>query len=226
MKIQLYNVFVEPFKIAFSKEPLILIPLFINIVITILFDILARLGPIASFLSVILIGIFNTFFFAWTTILYDEFKRFKKSDLKESFAKIKRLFLDITILSIFVGFLISIGFLAFVVPGVILALFLIFSPCVFVVEDVSLSDSIRKSFSFVFKADHFFQILIVLIAIFLLGLIPYVGVYTSTLLEFLWLPYLYVYYREDKEEKIIQQISQDDQKLDKKDVNSDQTYQD
>lgn len=77
-----------------------------------------------------------------------------------------------------------------------------------------------------FKADHFFQILIVLIAIFLLGLIPYVGVYISTLLEFLWLPYLYVYYREDKEEKIIQQISQDGQKLDKKDVNSDQTYQD
>jgi hypothetical protein len=191
---------VEPFKIAFSKEPLILIPLFISIVFTILFDIIGQIGPVAYFVSVLLIGIFNTFFYAWTTILYDEFKEHEKADLKESFVKIKKLFLDITILSIFVGFLISIGFLAFVIPGIILALFLIFSPCVFVVEDVSLAQSIRKSFSFVFKADHFFQILVVLIAIFLLGLIPYVGVYISTLLEFLWLPYLYVYYRDNSQE--------------------------
>ncbi len=67
------------------------------------------------------------------------------------------------------------------------------------VEDVSLADSIRKSFSFVFKAEHFFQILIVLVAIFLLGLIPYIGVYISTLLEFLWLPYLYVYYHDNNQ---------------------------
>lgn len=199
MKIQLYNVFVEPFKIAFSKEPIILIPLFVSILLTIIFDIIGQFGPVAYFVSVMLTGIFNTFFYAWTTILYNEFKEYEKADMRDSFARIKKLFLDITILSIFVGFLISIGFMAFVIPGIILALFLIFSPCVFVVEDVSLADSIRKSFSFVFKAEHFFQILIVLVAIFLLGLIPYIGVYISTLLEFLWLPYLYVYYHDNNQ---------------------------
>ena len=199
MKIQLYNVFVEPFKIAFSKEPVILIPLFISIVLTIIFDIIGQFGSVAYVVSVMLIGIFNTFFYAWTTILYSDYKEHGKADMRDSAARIKKLFLDITILSLFVGFLISIGFMAFVIPGIILALFLIFSPCVFVVEDVSLADSIRKSFSFVFKGEHFFQILIVLIAIFLLGLIPYIGVYISTLLEFLWLPYLYVYYHDNNQ---------------------------
>jgi len=199
VKIQLYNVFVEPFKIAFSKEPIILIPLFISILLTIIFDIIGQFGSVAYVVSVMLIGIFNTFFYAWTTILYSDYKEHGKADMRDSSARIKKLFLDITILSLFVGFLISIGFMAFVIPGIILALFLIFSPCVFVVEDVSLADSIRKSFSFVFKGEHFFQILIVLIAIFLLGLIPYIGVYISTLLEFLWLPYLYVYYHDNNQ---------------------------
>ena len=126
MKIQLYNVFVEPFKIAFSKEPIILIPLFISILLTIIFDIIGQFGPVAYFVSVMLTGIFNTFFYAWTTILYNEFKEYEKADMRDSFARIKKLFLDITILSIFVGFLISIGFMAFVIPGIILALFLIF----------------------------------------------------------------------------------------------------
>lgn len=62
MKIQLYNVFVEPFKIAFSKEPIILIPLFISILLTIIFDIIGQFGPVAYFVSVMLTGIFNTFF--------------------------------------------------------------------------------------------------------------------------------------------------------------------
>ncbi len=104
MKIQLYNVFVEPFKIAFSKEPIILIPLFISILLTIIFDIIGQFGPVAYFVSVMLTGILTLFFYAWTTILYNEFKEHEKADMRDSFARIKKLFLDITILSIFVGF--------------------------------------------------------------------------------------------------------------------------
>lgn len=195
MKINLYDVFTEPFKIV-GKNPVILIPMFIGIIVSIIFEIVGYLGPIASFVTTLIIGIFSMFFFTWTTIMFDDYKNGKEVSLKESYSKMSSLFLEILVLSIVVGFLISLGFLAFVIPGIIISLFLIFSPCSLVVDNLSVTDSMKRSFSFVFNGDHFFQILIVLFAIFLLGLIPYVGVFISLILEFLMLPYIYVTYSE------------------------------
>jgi hypothetical protein len=93
-----------------------------------------------------------------------------------------------------VGFLISLGTLAYVIPGLILALFLIFSPSALVVDKLSVTDSLKRSFSFVFNGENFLQIFLLLLVIFLLGMIPVVGLYLSIILEFILLPYIYVEY--------------------------------
>lgn len=193
MKINLGNVFTEPFRIV-GKNPIILIPVFIGIILSLLFDVVGFLGPIANLVSSIIIGIISVFFFAWTTILFDQYKKGEEIDLKKSFSQISQLLLEIIVLSIVVGFLISLGTLAFVIPGLILALFLIFSPCALVVDNLSVTDSMKKSFSFVFKGENFLQIFLVLLVIFLLGIIPFVGLYLSIILEFILIPYIYVQY--------------------------------
>jgi len=152
------------------------------------------IGPIANLVSSIIIGIITVFFFAWTTILFDQYKKGEEIDLKKSYSQISQVLLEIIVLSIVIGFLISLGTLAFVIPGLILALFLIFSPCALVVDNLSVTDSMKRSFSFVFKGENFLQIFLVLLVIFLLGIIPVVGLYLSIILEFILIPYIYVEY--------------------------------
>ncbi|KUK15486.1 MAG: Uncharacterized protein XD53_1087 [Petrotoga mobilis] len=193
VRINLGKVFTEPFKIV-GKNPIILIPVFIGIILSLLFDLVGFIGPIANFVSSIIIGIITVFFFAWTTIFFDQYKKGEEIDLKKSYSQISQLLLEIIVLSIVVGFLISLGTLAFVIPGLILALFLIFSPCALVVDNLSVTDSMKRSFSFVFKGENFLQIFLVLLVIFLLGIIPVVGLYLSVILEFILIPYIYVEY--------------------------------
>lgn len=121
MRIKLGDVFTEPFKIV-GKNPIILIPVFIGIILTLLFDAIRFIGPIANFLSSIVIGISTMFLIAWIAILFDQYKKGEKIDLKNSFSQVNQLLLDIIVLSIVVGFLISLGTLAYVIPGLILAL--------------------------------------------------------------------------------------------------------
>lgn len=193
MRIKLGDVFTEPFKIV-GKNPIILIPFFIGIILTLLFDAIRFIGPIANFLSSIVIGISTMFLIAWIAILFDQYKKGEKIDLKNSFSQVNQLLLDIIVLSIVVGFLISLGTLAYVIPGLILALFLIFSPSALVVDKLSVTDSLKRSFSFVFNGENFLQIFLLLLVIFLLGMIPVVGLYLSIILEFILLPYIYVEY--------------------------------
>lgn len=193
MRIKLGDVFTEPFKIV-GKNPIILIPVFIGIILTLLFDAIRFIGPIANFLSSIVIGISTMFLIAWVAILFDQYKKGEKIDLKNSFSQVNQLLLDIIVLSIVVGFLISLGTLAYVIPGLILALFLIFSPSALVVDKLSVTDSLKRSFSFVFNGENFLQIFLLLFVIFLLGMIPVVGLYLSIILEFILLPYIYVEY--------------------------------
>ncbi|RLL83284.1 hypothetical protein CN13_00510 [Petrotoga sp. HKA.pet.4.5] len=193
MRIKLGDVFTEPFKIV-GKNPIILIPFFIGIILTLLFDAIRFIGPIANFLSSIVIGISTMFFIAWITTLFDQYKKGEEIDLKNSFSQVNQLLLDIIVLSIVVGFLISLGTLAYVIPGLILALFLIFSPSALVVDKLSVTDSLKRSFSFVFNGENFLQIFLLLFVIFLLGMIPVVGLYLSIILEFILLPYIYVEY--------------------------------
>ncbi|ABX30836.1 hypothetical protein Pmob_0087 [Petrotoga mobilis SJ95] len=193
MRIKLGDVFTEPFKIV-GKNPIILIPVFIGIILTLLFDAIRFIGPIANFLSSIVIGISTMFLIAWIAILFDQYKKGEKIDLKNSFSQVNQLLLDIIVLSIVVGFLISLGTLAYVIPGLILALFLIFSPSALVVDKLSVTDSLKRSFSFVFNGENFLQIFLLLLVIFLLGMIPVVGLYLSIILEFILLPYIYVEY--------------------------------
>lgn len=193
MRIKLGDVFTEPFKIV-GKNPIILIPVFIGIILTLLFDAIRFIGPIANFLSSIVIGISTMFLIAWIAILFDQYKKGEKIDLKNSFSQVNQLLLDIIVLSIVVGFLISLGTLAYVIPGLILALFLIFSPSALVVDKLSVTDSLKRSFSFVFNGENFLQIFLLLFVIFLLGMIPVVGLYLSIILEFILLPYIYVEY--------------------------------
>lgn len=193
MRIKLGDVFTEPFKIV-GKNPIILIPVFIGIILTLLFDAIRFIGPIANFLSSIVIGISTMFLIAWVAILFDQYKKGEKIDLKNSFSQVNQLLLDIIVLSIVVGFLISLGTLAYVIPGLILALFLIFSPSALVVDKLSVTDSLKRSFSFVFNGENFLQIFLLLLVIFLLGMIPVVGLYLSIILEFILLPYIYVEY--------------------------------
>jgi hypothetical protein len=193
VRIKLGDVFTEPFKIV-GKNPIILIPVFIGIILTLLFDAIRFIGPIANFLSSIVIGISTMFLIAWIAILFDQYKKGEKIDLKNSFSQVNQLLLDIIVLSIVVGFLISLGTLAYVIPGLILALFLIFSPSALVVDKLSVTDSLKRSFSFVFNGENFLQIFLLLLVIFLLGMIPVVGLYLSIILEFILLPYIYVEY--------------------------------
>ncbi|KUK83193.1 MAG: Uncharacterized protein XD96_0468 [Petrotoga mobilis] len=193
VRINLGDVFTEPFKIV-GKNPIILIPVFIGIILSLLFDVVGFIGPIANLVSSIIIGIITVFFFAWTTILFDQYKKGEEIDLKKSYSQISQVLLEIIVLSIVIGFLISLGTLAFVIPGLILALFLIFSPCALVVDNLSVTDSMKRSFSFVFKGENFLQIFLVLLVIFLLGIIPVVGLYLSIILEFILIPYIYVEY--------------------------------
>jgi hypothetical protein len=193
VRIKLGDVFTEPFKIV-GKNPIILIPFFIGIILTLLFDAIRFIGPIANFLSSIVIGISTMFLIAWIAILFDQYKKGEKIDLKNSFSQVNQLLLDIIVLSIVVGFLISLGTLAYVIPGLILALFLIFSPSALVVDKLSVTDSLKRSFSFVFNGENFLQIFLLLLVIFLLGMIPVVGLYLSIILEFILLPYIYVEY--------------------------------
>lgn len=125
MKIQLYNVFVEPFKIAFSKEPIILIPLFISILLTIIFDIIGQFGPVAYFVSVMLTGIFNTFSMHGLQYCITSLKNMKKLTWEIVLQGLRNFSWYYDTFD-FCRFLISIGFMAFVIPGIILALFLIF----------------------------------------------------------------------------------------------------
>jgi len=193
VRIKLGDVFTEPFKIV-GKNPIILIPVFIGIILTLLFDAIRFIGPIANFLSSIVIGISTMFLIAWIAILFDQYKKGEEIDLKNSFSQVNQLLLDIIVLSIVVGFLISLGTLAYVIPGLILALFLIFSPSALVVDKLSVTDSLKRSFSFVFNGENFLQIFLLLLVIFLLGMIPVVGLYLSIILEFILLPYIYVEY--------------------------------
>ncbi|PNR99810.1 hypothetical protein X927_05030 [Petrotoga mexicana DSM 14811] len=193
MRINLGDVFTEPFKIV-GKNPAMLIPVFIGIILTLLFDVVRFMGPLANLVSSIIIGITTMFFIAWITILFDQYKKGEEIDLKKSFSQINQLLLEIIVLSIVVGFLISLGTLAYVIPGLILALFLIFSPCALVIDKLSVTDSLKKSYSFVFKGENFLQIFLLLLVIFLLGMIPIVGLYLSIILEYILLPYIYVEY--------------------------------
>ncbi|MDK2906479.1 MAG: hypothetical protein PWQ66_440 [Petrotoga sp.] len=193
MRINLGDVFTEPFKIV-GKNPAMLIPVFIGIILTLLFDVVRFMGPLANLVSSIIIGITTMFFIAWITIIFDQYKKGEEIDLKNSLSQINQLLLEIIVLSIVVGFLISLGTLAYVIPGLILALFLIFSPCALVIDKLSVTDSLKRSYSFVFNGENFLQIFLLLLFIFLLGMIPIVGLYLSIILEYILLPYIYVEY--------------------------------
>jgi len=196
MKIDLGDVLVTPFKIL-SEKWAILVPILIALAIQLILDVSVRFTGkrlwgidvgMASFFVSIILEIVTYFLLAWQTIL---FKEYEEEDLSESFSKVSGKFIDVVIVAIVVGFLIGLGTLAFVIPGLILAIMLVYSPCAVVVKNMGASDAIKESFDFVFKRGNLVQTIVLLIFVFVVAFIPVVGSYISTFLIMLWIPYAY-----------------------------------
>jgi len=202
MKIDLGDVLVTPFKIL-SEKWTILVPIFIALAIQLILDVSMRLtgrrlwgvgfGTATFFVSIIL-EIITYFLLAWQTTL---FKEYGEEDLSESFSKVSEKFMDVAIVAIVVGFLVGLGTLAYIIPGLILAIMLVYSPSAVVVKNMGASEAIKESFDFVFKRGNLVQTIVLLIFVYVVAFIPVVGPYISTFLMMLWIPYAYAKFSEE-----------------------------
>jgi len=204
MKIDLEDVFITPFKIL-SEKWTIAVPIIIALALQLIFDVsikstvggLWKYGAWAS-LAQIILKIIIFFLLAWQTVLFRKFEgEGEEEDLNESFSEVSKKVIDVIITAIVVGFLIGIGTLAFVIPGLILAILLVYSPSAIVVKNLGVSEAIKESFDFTFKRGNLVQTIILLIIIFVFSFIPIVGSYFSTFLLMLWIPYAYVKFSEE-----------------------------
>jgi len=202
MKIDLGDVLVTPFKIL-SEKWTILVPIFIALAIQLILDVSVRFTGrrlwgigfgTAKFFVLIILEIITYFLLAWQTIL---FKKYGEEDLSESFSEVSGKFIDVVIVAIVVGFLVGLGTLAFVIPGLILAIMLVYSPSAVVAKNMGASEAIKESFDFVFKRGNLVQTIVLLIFVFVVAFIPVVGSYISTFLMMLWIPYAYAKFSEE-----------------------------
>ncbi|RKX38284.1 MAG: hypothetical protein DRP23_06855, partial [Thermotogae bacterium] len=191
MKIDLGDVLVTPFKIL-SEKWTILVPIFIALAIQLILDVSMRLTgrrlwgisfSTATFFVSIILEIITYFLLAWQTTL---FKEYGEEDLSESFSKVSEKFIDVAIVAIVVGFLVGLGTLAYIIPGLILAIMLVYSPSAVVVKNMGASEAIKESFDFVFKRGNLVQTIVLLIFVYVVAFIPVVGPYISTFLMMLW----------------------------------------
>jgi len=202
MKIDLGDVLVTPFKIL-SEKWTILVPILIASAIQLILDVSMRLTgrrlwgigfSTAKFFVLIILEIITYFLLAWQTTL---FKEYSEKDLKESFSEVSRKFMDVAIVAIVVGFLVGLGTLAYIIPGLILTIMLVYSPSAVVVKNMGASEAIKESFDFVFKRGNLVQTIVLLIFVYVVAFIPVVGLYISTFLMMLWIPYAYAKFSEE-----------------------------
>jgi len=131
----------------------------------------AHLGAFfgAVFLFSIAIGILGLIASGVTiTMCYDVLSNGKTS-LGRGFEKVMEKLLDIVVAAILMGIIVVVGFILFIIPGLLAMLFLMFTLVIVIVDDASASDAIRKSYMKV--KENIGNVLIFIIVAFIVFLI-------------------------------------------------------
>jgi hypothetical protein len=116
-------------------------------------------------------------------------KRVVKDDLK--------IFLNLFIFSIFMGFFVTIGFRINVLIGVVIFLFMLYVPIWFVnYRGSEMIDGFGWNLSFIFHGIRAAYALTLLLGTALLTLIPYCGIYLAIFFYVMWSSTTYLYIKE------------------------------
>jgi len=124
----------------------------------------------------------------------------EKIDIKKAFLVAYQKFWLILATSIIAGVLMLIGFILFVIPGLILAVYFQFIMYVVIFENKWGVDAIKRSYEIV-KGNFWWVVLIILLVALasgLIGSIPFVGGIITFILTPFWQVIMYVVYKDLK----------------------------
>lgn len=107
-------------------------------------------------------------------------------------------------LSILTAVVVSVGFLMFVIPGIIFSILLLFAPYILVLEKRGVTESIKRSYNLI--KDHFWNLLLRFFVIYLIffviatvgGFIPFLNIIINFFAGIFFVIYIYVHYKSVK----------------------------
>ncbi len=136
-------------------------------------------------------------FSGWTALLI-------KYESKESEKIFSKIFLDLFVLSTFISFFEIAGLSLYIIPGIIIMFFVIYTPVYMSLEgNVNTLKVLKGNLNFILEDSHVIHTLIALLIFMILILIPYVGEYFAIFFYVLWIPNIYISEKEmDKKEEM------------------------
>ncbi len=185
-----------------KRSPGVIIPSIFAVVVALLlnFVILFTQTPSIQWLPFA----FNVFkwalvftFSGWTALLI-------KYESKESEKVFSKIFLDLFVLSTFISFFVIAGLSLYIVPGIMIMFFVIYTPVYMSLEgNVSTLKVLKGNLNFILEDSHVIHTLVALLIFMILILIPYVGEYFAIFFYVLWIPNIYISEKEmDKKEEM------------------------
>ena len=178
-----------------KRSPGVIIPSIFAVVVALLlnFVILFTQTPSIQWLPFA----FNVFkwalvftFSGWTALLI-------KYESKESEKVFSKIFLDLFVLSTFISFFVIAGLSLYIVPGIMIMFFVIYTPVYMSLEgNVSTLKVLKGNLNFILEDSHVIHTLVALLIFMILILIPYVGEYFAIFFYVLWIPNIYISEKE------------------------------
>jgi small-conductance mechanosensitive channel len=136
----------------------------------------------------------STIMTGWLVSMMMEIREKGSTTYQSSWEIVNKVIIQLIVVGILVSFLVALGTMLFVIPGIILAVtFSVATPAV-VKKGHSVSEAFKESKNFVYDQKNFWNILLIMVISFLIVMIPVIGGLISSFLITFWLAYAYLYY--------------------------------
>lgn len=184
-----------------KRKPAVIVPAIFSVIVALLFNFVVLFARIPNIQW--LPFAFNVFKWTlvftlsgWTALLI-------KHESKESERIFSKVFLELFVFSTFISFFAITGLGLYVVPGMVIMFFVMYTPVYIALEgNVSTLKVLKGNFNFILEDSHVIHTLIALFIFMVLILIPYVGEYFAIFFYVLWIPNIYISERETCEEEV------------------------
>ncbi len=199
-RIDLSDTLQTPFSMV-SKKVDLLIPPSVAFILNLLLEIAMRRviirpyyfgmggSKIGWFTFELLNFIISFLILAWISAMFDDLLNGRETSLKDSWNRISTNFGNILIVSLLISVIVALGFILYVIPGVIIGVILTPVIPIMVKKNLNIQDSMKEATNFVFQDGNFWFLLVIYVITLLIGLIPYIGTAVSGFLFTLWASY-------------------------------------
>ncbi len=178
-----------------KRRPGVIVPAIFAVVVAFLFNfvVIFAKGPNIQWLPFA----FDVFKWAlvftlsgWTTLLL-------KHENEKSEKIFSKVFLDLFVFSTFISFFTITGFGLYIVPGMMIMFFVMYTPMYITLKGNSIAlDALKENFKFILEDSHVIHTLVALLIFMIFVLIPYVGEYFAIFFYVLWIPNIYISEKE------------------------------